>query len=243
MRLHFLNLKITGLLCLAVSLSAHPQTPAPAATAEPAAAGDATPAKMPAVRTVLLLRTDLTSKDTKPGKEIKADLAQAVTLADGLALPKGTLFKGTVLDASKHSKEKPNGTMLLEFSKAFPKGKDPVNVVVRIEKLAPEESTGTTTLPNSNGGMVSMAANSGGGGNSIKGVPGTTLPDKSGTGQLGFELNDRNNLSYKNSSTIEGVYVTTGRSGSGLIFSFQGDCYLDGSVRMTVLIAPAPADK
>jgi hypothetical protein len=154
-----LRITMAGLLCIAMAVSASSQTTSSAAPVGAAA----TEANVLGVRTVLYLRTDVSSSGTKPGKEVKAELAQAVTLPGGLLLPKGTLFKGTVLDVSKHSKEKPNGSILLEFSRAFPKGKDPVSVVVQIEKLAPEEQTGSNPLPNANGGMVSMAANSGAG--------------------------------------------------------------------------------
>ena len=92
---------------------------------------------MPAVRTVVILRTPVTSRGTKEGKELRATLEQTTTLPGGETLPKGSQLLGSVIAVSRHDKEKPNGTLLLEFRQALVKGHEPIPVLVRIEKLAP----------------------------------------------------------------------------------------------------------
>jgi hypothetical protein len=115
--------------------------------------------------------------------------------------------------------------LVLEFHEAAPKGHDPIQLVVRIQTLAPsvESENARTTLPNSNGNMVALAGNSG------------------GTSQIEAQLNDRSNLSgkHQDASSIAGVHLTPSARGDGAIFAFGEDVYLDPDVQMTVLLAPA----
>jgi hypothetical protein len=182
--------------------------------------------KVDAVRAKIILKTALTSRNAPPGKPVKAVLKQAVTLPNGDVLPKETVVFGTVLASNKHSKDKPNGTLVLEFHRAAPKGHNPVQLIVRIQTLAPSEESenATTTLPNSNGNMVALAGNSG------------------GSHQVVGELNDRSDLNGKHldSSSIEGVHLGPSAQGGGAIFSFGEDVFLDEDVQMTVLMAPVP---
>src|SRR6202020_51721 len=111
---------------------------------------------------VLVLHTDLTSKGSKVGQEVKATTQQPVTLSTGEKLPKGTLFLGSVVAISKHTKEKPNGAVSIEFHQGLPKGESPVSLIVKLVKLAPSDTDDSAPLPNSNGNMASLASNSGG---------------------------------------------------------------------------------
>jgi hypothetical protein len=206
---------------LASGQSAAPAAPA----AAPQGPTPTTAAKLDAVRAVIILKTELTSKNAPSGKVVKAVLKQAVTLPNGEVLPKETPLVGSVIASNKHSKEKPNGTLVLEFHEAAPKGHDPIQLVVRIQTLAPsvESENARTTLPNSNGNMVALAGNSG------------------GTSQIEAQLNDRSNLSgkHQDASSIAGVHLTSSARGDGAIFAFGEDVYLDPDVQMTVLLAPA----
>jgi hypothetical protein len=203
------------------------QTAAPSAPANAVQSSTAaSPQKLDAIRTILILKTSLTSKNAPAGKPVKAVLKQSVSLPGGEVLPKETPLLGTVLASNKHSKEKPNGTLILEFHEAAVKGHDPVQLIVRLKGLAPsiESEDASTTLPNSNGNMVSLAGNSGGG------------------AQIASQLNDRSNLTGKQpeASSIEGVHLLPSAQGAGAIFSLGEDVYLDEDVQMTVLIAPVP---
>jgi hypothetical protein len=182
---------------------------------------------MPAVRTVVILRTPATSKGAKEGKELRATLEQTTTLPGGATLPKGTQLLGSVIAVSKHSKEKPNGTLLLEFRQALVKGREPIPVLVRLERLAPSVAGegAKVTLPNSNGNMVALANNFG------------------GQLQAIANLNDHTSSMEKFNATsaVEGVYISATNQGSGAVFSLGEDVYLDEDIQMTVLMAPAPA--
>jgi len=203
------------------------QSAAPAAPANTSQAPSANAQKLDAVRSVLILKTSLTSKNAPPGKPIKAVLKQALTLPDGETLPKESPFVGTVLASNKHSKEKPNGTLILEFHEAEVKGHDPVQLIVRLKALAPavEDEDASITLPNSNGKMVALAGNSG------------------GSAQVMSQSNDRGNLTAKqpDASTIEGVHLLPSAQGAGAIFALGEDVYLDANVQMTALVAVVPA--
>jgi hypothetical protein len=181
--------------------------------------------KLDSVRATLILRTSLTSKNAPQGKPVRADLEQALKLPDGEILPKGTTFLGTVLASSKHSKDKPNGTLVLEFHEAAVKGRDPVRLIVRLKGLAPsvENENARTTLP-THGNMVALAGNSG------------------GSEQLNFEFNDRSNLTGKQAdmSSVAGIHLLPSAQGAGAIFSLGEDVFLDADVQMTVLVAPVP---
>jgi outer membrane protein assembly factor BamB len=191
-----------------------------------------TGATVPAVQTVVYLRTEVTSNSAKPGKEVKAALSQATTLPNGEVLPKGTMLLGSVLAVSKHSKDKPNGTLLLEFNSALVKGHDPIPVLVRIAKLAPPiAGDGKVTLPNSNGNMVALASNSGG----------LLLA----TSNAGDQTATREK--YDATSAIEGVYISPTNQGSGAVFSLGADVYLEGDIQIVVLMTnqqggPSTAD-
>ncbi len=219
MRMFFLQLKkLIGIVPLVFALTAHPQTSAPVATSKPA--------DIPAAHAVLILHTSLTSKGSKVGQEVKATAQRPVTLPNGQKLPKGTLFLGSVVAISKHSKDKPNGAVSLDFHQALPKGENPVAVLVKVVKLAPADTgDDTTTLPNSNGHMASLAANSGG----------SALMDS--------QLNDRSNLQgkFNNLSSIAGVYLSLSTQSSGIVFALGDDVYLDPDVQLSVLVAPAAA--
>jgi outer membrane protein assembly factor BamB len=185
-----------------------------------------TAATVPAVQTVVYLRTEVTSNSAKPGKEVKATLSQAVTLPNGEVLPRGTTLAGSVLAVSKHSKDKPNGTLLLEFNSALVKGHDPIPVLVRITKLGPPVAgDGKVTLPNSNGNMVALASNSG--------------------GQLLLNANASDHTStrekYDAVSAIEGVYISPTNQGSGAVFSLGEDVYLEGDIQINVLMTNQPS--
>jgi hypothetical protein len=200
------------------------QSTALASTAQTPAAANVQ--KLDAIRTIVILKTSLSSKNAPAGKPVKAVLKQAVTLPGGEVLPKETPLLGTVLASNKHSKEKPNGTLILEFHEAAPKGHDSVQLVVRLKGLAPsiESENASTTLPNSNGNMVSLAGNSGGG------------------AQISAQLNDRSNLTGKQpeASSIEGIHLLPSAQGAGAIFALGEDVFLDEDVQMTVLLAPVP---
>jgi hypothetical protein len=208
---------------LAVTLSTA-QSPAPAEASPSAPAPTAQ--KLDAVRATIILRTSLSSKNALSGKSIKAVLKRPVTLPNGEVLPRDTTFVGTVLASNKHSKEKPNGTFVLDFHEAQPKGHDPIQLIVRIKALAPavEDEDASVSLPNSNGNMVALAGNSG------------------GNAQVISQLNDRSNLNAKHleASSIEGVHLLPSSQGAGAIFSLGEDVYLDPDVQMTVLLAPVP---
>jgi hypothetical protein len=210
--------KLIGIVPLVFALTAHTQTSAPIATGKPA--------DVPAAHAVLILHTSLTSKGSKVGQEVKATAQRPVTLPNGQKFPKGTLFLGSVVAISKHSKDKPNGAVSLEFRQALPKGENPVSVVVKVIKLAPADTgDDTTTLPNSNGNMATLASNSG------------------GTAQMSAQLNDRSNLQgkFNNLSSIDGVYLSLSTQSSGIVFALGDDVYLDPDVQLGVLVAPAAA--
>jgi hypothetical protein len=211
--------KTIGILPLVIALTAHTQTSAPAATDKPAQASVS--------RVVLVLHTDLTSKGSKAGQQVKATTLQPVALSTGEKLPKGTLFLGSVVDVSKHTKEKPNGAVSLEFHQALPKGESPVSLIVKLVNLAPSGADDSARLPNSNGNMVSLASNSG------------------GTAQLNYQNNDRIEDRGKsaNTSTIDGVYLSPSTQSSGIVFALGDDVYLDHDVHLTVIMAPATAAK
>jgi hypothetical protein len=220
-RMFVMQLKKTiGILSLTFALTAHAQTAASATTGKPA--------EVPAAPAVLILHTSLTSKGSKVGQEVRATAQRLITLPDGQKLPKGTLFLGTVVAISKHSKDKPNGAVSLEFHQALPKGENPVPVLVKVVKLAPADTgDDTTTLPNSNGHMASLAANSG------------------GSALLDSQLNDRSNLQgkFNNLSSIDGVYLSLSTQSSGIVFALGDDVYLDPDVQLSVLVAPITAAK
>lgn len=220
MRKFVMQLKrLIGIAPLVFALTAHTQTSAPAATDKPAQASVS--------RVVLVLHTDLTSKGSKVGQEVKATTQQPVTLSTGVKLPKGTLFLGSVVDVSKHTKEKPNGAVSINFHQALPKGESPVSLIVKLVKLAPSDTDDSAPLPNSNGNMVSLASNSG------------------GTAQLNYQNNDRSEDRGKsaNPSTIDGVYLSPSTQSSGIVFALGDDVYLDHDAHLTVLMAPVTAAK
>ena len=215
-----LQLKKTfGILPLALVLTAHAQTASPASTEKPA--------QSTVSHVVLVLHTDLTSKSSKVGQEVKATTQQSVTLSTGEKLPKGTLFLGSVVAISKHTKDKPNGAVSLEFHQALPKGESPVSLIVKVVKLAPSDTDDSAPLPNSNGNMVSLASNSG------------------GTAQMAYQNNERTEDRGKsaNSSTIDGVYLSPSTQSSGIVFALGDDVYLDHDAHLTVVMAPVTAAK
>jgi hypothetical protein len=109
-----------------------------------AAAVAQTPVAAPATNAVsamVFLKTSLDSKNAAQGKEVKAMLDKAVMLPDGVTLPKATMLYGHVVQASPHSKEKPNGAILLTFNEARPKDAPAVPLVVQITKLSPSLAT------------------------------------------------------------------------------------------------------
>src|ERR1700734_1999579 len=215
-----LQLKKTfGILPLALVLTAHAQTASPAAPEKPA--------QSTVSHVVLVLHTDLTSKGSKVGQEVKATTQQSVTLSTGEKLPKGTLFLGSVVAISKHTKDKPNGAVSLEFHQALPKGESPVSLIVKVVKLAPSDTDDSAPLPNSNGNMVSLASNSG------------------GTAQMAYQNNERTEDRGKsaNSSAIDGVYLSPSTQSSGIVFALGDDVYLDHDAHLTVVMAPVTPAK
>lgn len=206
-----------GSLLLVFSLTLHAQDAAPA----PAGAS------VSAVSGVLILHTSVSSKSTKVGQVVKASTKKAVTLPDGQVLPRGTNFLGTVTAVSPHTKDKPVGAILLTFDKADIKGKDPINMVVRISGLAPEDegdSSAKADLPN-NGGMVSKAGNSG------------------GKQELHAQANDHTNLDMKttNATGIDGVYLSQTATAPGVAYAKGEDVYLDSNIEITVMMGVVPA--
>ena len=219
--------------CVSMAAAQQPAAPAaqPSATPAQPSGTSAQPSagrRVTATTAVLFLRTSLTSSSSTPGKEVKAELRQAVALPGGITLSKGTLLMGTVVAINKRSNEKPNGAMVLQFDRALPKGMPPLPVLVRITDLQPSLGTenATTELPNSNGHMVGLASNSG------------------GSALLSSEFNDRNPLEskYPTASSVAGVYLAPTAQGSGLMYAAGADVYLDRDIRMVCLIAAAPPD-
>jgi hypothetical protein len=177
----------------------------------------------PAVPAVLVLRTTVNSKNAAEGMELKATLEKSIILPDGQILPRSTLLLGRIAQVSSHSKAKPNGAVLVIFDTARPKGGPVVPLLVRIQKLSPSSIAENTSqdMPRA---RVGGTSNSG------------------GTEQLEFENADHSTLrSNMKQSDIEGIYLQNTAGGSGTIFSLGEDVYLDSDIRLTVLIAPAPA--
>ena len=212
-----LKLFVLLLFVLTLTSGSYSQTPATAQAPSPSAV----------VNAVLILRTSVSSKSSV-GQEVKAVTKGPVTLPDGETLPKGTMLLGSVIAVVKHSKATPNGAVALDFTKAVAKGKDPIDVIVKIEKLsADDQNDEKTELPNSNGHMVASAGNSG------------------GLAQLQSQANDHTNINGKvqNTSTIDGVFFSPTNKGAGAAFAKDEDVYLDSNIQMTVLmrLASEPA--
>jgi hypothetical protein len=218
-------MKILSVLLLSLTtfaVTAVSQTPAASPEGVTAKSPSEAKAGAPAVSAVLVLRTSLTSKNATEGKEVMAVLEKSVVLPGGQNLPRATLLRGRVVQVSRHSKDKPNGALLLVFDEARPKDGPHVPVLIQIQQLAP-----------------SAAAE-----NNLQKMPGARLGGTSnsgGTQQLEFENAEHSTLTSNNKqSDIDGVYLRNTAGGSGTIFSLGEDVYLDSDIRMTVLIAQGP---
>jgi hypothetical protein len=191
---------------------------APVATAQ-----TAPPAGIPVVTATVTLETSVTSKNSHEGTPVKALFKHPVTLPDGETLPKGTILLGRILQVSPHSKAKPNGALLLIFNEARPKEGVSLPLAVKIRSLSQsaDSENAAIVLP---GAKVGGAANSG------------------GEAQRDFELTDHSTMTSNiKQSGLDGIYLQPSPGGSGVVFAAGTDIYLDSGIRMTLLIARAPA--
>jgi hypothetical protein len=177
------------------------------------------PSNVRGIAVVVSLRTSLTSKNAPEGKEIKTTLEHAVTLPDGTVLSRNTVIRGVVAHASQHTKQKPNGALMLVFSEALSKSEAaPVPLFAKMRQLA-TATNDTVTLPGARLGGTSNAG---------------------GTEQLSFESNTQGSMtSNVKSSGLAGILLDATAPGSGVLYALDGDVFLDEGTQITLLIAKA----
>lgn len=81
----------------------------------------------------------LSSKNAKVGDAISATV-EAPTSINGTSLAKGTMLLGRVVDVTKHSKETPNGTLVIVFDHEQPKSGDPVAIHASVYRISLSEN-------------------------------------------------------------------------------------------------------
>lgn len=81
------------------------------------------------------LKGSLSSRNAKAGQEISAMLEKPATI-DGTTFPKGSMLLGHVVDATKHTKGSPNGSLTVVFDHMKPKNGDPVSIRSSIYRIA-----------------------------------------------------------------------------------------------------------
>ena len=85
------------------------------------------------------LKKTLNSKDAKVGQEIIATIEDAATI-NGTPLPKGTILLGHVVDVTRHSKETPNGSLVIVFDHEQPKKGDPMEIRSSVYQISQSEN-------------------------------------------------------------------------------------------------------
>ena len=213
-----------ALLLSVCTFSLPAQTPAGAERPQ-SKPSDKQPTKLPAVTTTALLKNDVDSDGTKAGTIIRATLQQDVVLPNEVRLPKGTVLLGSISDVVKHSKDKRNGVLVIDFNQAILKGKEQRPLLVRIKQIAPGSEPERIRLPNNNGNMVATTANSGG-------LQQMSALHGDETAEIGR---------MKGLSAIDGVFLTPVNDHSGAVYSMGADVYLAEGTLLTLMLAVPPA--
>ncbi len=86
------------------------------------------------------LKKSFSSRD-KVGAEITATTGTDVMIGT-TKLPKGSTLIGHIVDATKHTKETPNGSVTIIFEQAKPKKGDPIAITASVYKILPAEDSG-----------------------------------------------------------------------------------------------------
>lgn len=85
------------------------------------------------------LKKTVSSKNAKVGDQISATLEAPATI-NGTTLAKGSMLLGHVVDVTKHSKETPNGSLVIVFDHEQPKSGDPVAIHSSVYQISQSES-------------------------------------------------------------------------------------------------------
>jgi hypothetical protein len=180
---------------------------------------------MPAVVLEGELRHDLRTHSAKAGDAVLLALQKPAVLPGGMALPRGSLVEGHVVQTAAHSKSYKNGAMLVNFDMVRPKGGDETAIFALIATLMPsvDEMSVTEEIHHGTIGATSNSPNasivmSGGMGDAVLGHDGQV-------------------------SGIPGVLLVSSAGGSGVLVAPDDDVSMFAGQRMLVVVGLAGEDR
>ncbi len=204
----------------------------------------------------------LDSKSAKPGDPVVAKTREAVTTANGTAIPKGSKLVGTVMLVKPHSNQQQNSELAVKFDHAELKGGQAVPIHSVIQSLSPpaeemaspaDAMAGTPMASTPTGG-----ASAGGGAASTGSrssmpstgsapggaAPGTAAQTSAGGqgsagGPVPGQVVAGSGPNAIRTTSIPNVYLASNANGpvSGTMFSAKSNVRLDGGTQMVLDIA------
>lgn len=175
------------------------------------------------------LKKSFSSRD-KVGAEFSATTLQDITLGT-TKVPKGSILVGHVVDATRHSKEAPNGSVTIVFDHVTPKKGDAMAITSSLYEILPaEDSMQRADAPGMRGGSETAAAQA------VR--PGIDANSKVVNGMVSASSAPIQVASY-----IPGVAISAVSSDtkSGILVAKNSD--VDMLAGMQVVIGVAPATK
>jgi hypothetical protein len=194
--------------------------------------------------TKVVLKKSFGSKD-KIGTEITVATDQDVMIGT-TKLPKGSTLVGHIVDATKHSKDAPDGSVTIIFDQAKPKKGDPMPIWASVYKILPAEDSGQRA------DSVGIRGN-GGGMTTPNGGPTATTGLDSATSSAvatspGFQggrpttaLVSPASAPIQVASYIPGVSISAvaSKTRSAIFSSKNADVDLNAGMNMVIGLAPA----
>jgi len=166
-----------------------PQSPSTAQNPSPTVAVPHT-ADAPAVNNAALrpvtgeLVKKIDSKNAKAGDVVVVKTTENATLADGIAIPKGSKIMGHVTEVQAHDKTNENSKLTLQFDQAELKGGQTMPIKSVLQDLSPAAGSDAAQATSSYGGGAAPAPS----------APATASPStggSTGSGSSGSMSNDR----------------------------------------------------
>lgn len=177
------------------------------------------------------LKQALTSRSAKQGQDITAVTEKPATLGS-MALPKGSLLLGHIVDVTKHTKTTPNGSLVVVFDHVKPKGGgDPVEIRASIYRIALSDNQIEAQRHDADMGMRGSAAER----NTTSAVRGATDRDSHTVQGLQSDAN----APVQVVSAVPGVALSAVASDtkSGIMTAQNADVELGASMEMVVGVA------
>jgi len=238
-----------------------PTTSAPAGISS----ADAGAADMKPVKAELVGKLD--SKSAKPGDSVVVKTREAVTIADGTQIPKGSKVIGHVTAVQAHSKTSQNSEVAVQFDRAELKSGQTLPIHSMIESVAPPMGEGQTgsadpfgpaPMPSgggSPGGGGAMAGGAHGGSSGAAAsapapvspstatseapVAGGSSAQAAGNGSAAGKVVAGSGPNAIRTTDIPNVFLASNAAGSasGTLFAAKDNVHLDGGTQFVLDIA------